>query len=46
LKLPHVEGDLKLFMECELRMLVFPMSILPKTRAERVCTGGSIFQYA
>jgi hypothetical protein len=37
---------LKLFMECELPMLVHLLPILPKTRAERVWTSGSIFEYA
>jgi hypothetical protein len=45
-KLPLVRGALKLFMECALPMLVYPLPILPKTRAERGCTSGSIFEYA
>jgi hypothetical protein len=46
LKLPLVRGAFELFMECELPMLVYPLPILPKTRAERVPKSGSIFEYA
>jgi hypothetical protein len=46
LNLPLVRGAFELFMECKLPMLVYPMPILPQTRAERVSTSGSIFEYA
>jgi len=46
LKLARDTGDLNLFMDCELPMLVYLMPILPQTQAERDCTSGSIFEYA
>jgi hypothetical protein len=46
LKLPRGKRGLKLFMECELLMLVYLMPILPETQADTDLTSGSIFEYA